>query len=69
MRSVRLSFRLSVPFAIGSSVQRVAAGVPAGMRYRSIAAQPAQQQHVTAAPPAAANAGSAKFSAYVMLGS
>jgi len=68
MRSVRLSVCLSHSPA-AAACSGVAAGVPAGIRYRSIAAQPAQQQHVTAAPPAAANAGSAKFSAYVMLGS
>ena len=38
---------------------------PAGRRYRSIAARPAPQQHGAAARRAAANAGSATFSACV----
>ena len=38
---------------------------PAGRRYRSIAERPAPQQHGAAARRAAANAGSATFTAYV----
>ena len=38
---------------------------PAGRRYRSITARPARNQHGAAARHAAANTGSATFSAYV----
>jgi len=38
-----------------------AAECPAGRRYRSIVARPAQQQHGAAARRTAANAGSAAF--------
>ena len=56
-----MSVRLSVPAACGG----FAAVGEAGRKYRSIAARPAPQQHGAAARRAAANAGSATFSAYV----
>jgi len=46
------------------SRSHAAAACGAGLRYRSIAARPAPQQHGAAARRAAANAGSATFSAY-----
>jgi len=59
------SVRLSFPSARCSSVGGFAAVGPAGGRYRPIAARATAQQHGTAARRAAANAGSATFSAYV----
>jgi len=62
--SVRLIARLSNSPAAAAGGMFAAVG-QASKRYRSIVAQPVPQQHGAAARSAAANAGSATFSAYV----
>ena len=59
------SDRLSAHSPAAAACGGFAAVGPAGRRYRSIAARPAPQQHRAAARRAAANAGSATFSADV----